>query len=91
MTQNQNQFVITLSDEQLAKLAKLLETRQGKTMDEELADCLRHGIDNRLYRTERNKRVYMDRKLMETELNLLKKELTELKAVEDKNRIIIAR
>ena len=58
-----NEMTVTLTDEQVAMLAEMLETRQGRTMESLVQSCLDFGITNKLYRTRRNKKVYAQTKM----------------------------
>lgn len=52
------QITITLSTEQVNKLAQLRTTREGKSDEELIAQCIDRGQYDLLYRTKRNKEQY---------------------------------
>ena len=57
---NNNEYKITLSAEQQAKLKQLKATRMDKTDEELIIQCLNHGLTNIAYRTQRNKQNWAE-------------------------------
>jgi hypothetical protein len=77
---NTTMMSIELSNEQLTMIAELMQTRKGKTVEQMVQECLEFGIENKLYRTRRNKEVYAASKSEKDVVAQLRKELAELKA-----------
>lgn len=77
MNTNTNSITITLTETQLMQIQQLLETRSGKTIEEQVADSLRHGLDNDVYRQERNRRVNQERKELELRVRELESMLAK--------------
>jgi len=84
MTTTNNTMMINLTDAQLDQIAQLRETRSGRSIDSIVAQALAHGLNNLAYRTERNKKVYAERKAEMGELEAMRAELKALRSTEQK-------
>ena len=62
MNTNEMTIEVVLTDEMVAQLAEMLETRPKDTVETLAQRCLQFGIQNKLYRTRRNKSVYAQNK-----------------------------
>jgi len=74
------EVTITLTEEQVAKIDMLLNTSQSFNFDDEVAKCLRYGIDNRVYRQGFNVKQNQKRKNEAAELDSLRAKLAALEA-----------
>lgn len=52
---NDSEVVIRINEEQRSMLAKLLETRGGKTLEQQVQDAFAEGLRNDVYRQERKR------------------------------------
>jgi hypothetical protein len=64
----------------LDQIAELMETRQGKSLNDMVKEALVFGLDNKVYRSRRNKRIYQETKFLQTVKEQLERENAALKA-----------
>lgn len=72
------QIMVTLNDEAVVAVNKLLATRSNKTFEQLVQDLTRTGIENALYRQERNRRVNQERKEADLTIRGLRDQLAHL-------------
>jgi hypothetical protein len=72
-------FTITLTDEQVAVLAELKQTRGNRTDEQLLAQVVERGLYQLQYRTERNKKVYAEQAAIREEVKQLRAAIKDMR------------
>lgn len=69
---------VTLSDAQQAQVEQLMTTRKGKDFQTVLADVIRKGLDNEVYRQKRNSEQAQMKKTLNAVIKEIKTEHSDI-------------
>ena len=62
MTNTMKSISVTLTEQQVAKVEQLLSTQKDMSFEQMLEACTNFGIANKIYRQERNKKLWSGKK-----------------------------